>query len=97
VYNEQAATGVLIIVLIVWFGLMVWIGWAIGQPRGRGKDGIALSLICGPLGWLITCFLPRTPEAEARQQMQVDIKRRALEAERRLHEIRAGRRAGTNR
>lgn len=46
------------------------VGVLIGRPRGQTRAGFWLGLL-GPIGWIITAFLPRSPEAEARYQRAV--------------------------
>lgn len=36
-----------------------WVGRAVGQTRGRPRDGLLLGLCLGPVGWLVVRLLPR--------------------------------------
>lgn len=42
-----------------WFLLAVTVGQWFGKQVGRPEAGVALSLIFGPFGWLLTLLLPR--------------------------------------
>ena len=54
--------------------IMAWVGSAIGTPRGHRDIGMALSLLFGPVGWLVTAILPLTLEAQAKRQIELERK-----------------------
>ena len=54
------------------------IGGRIGASRGQRKVGIYLGIFLGPLGWIITAFLPRTPESQAAHEAAIDDARASL-------------------
>jgi drug/metabolite transporter (DMT)-like permease len=53
-----AAAIVLVGVAVLWF-----IGYQFGKPSGNGVIGGVLSVLLGPIGWIITRRLPRSPDA----------------------------------
>ena len=61
-----------VLVLIFWSAVGAAVGYAIGNPRGRGEVGAVLGLFLGVLGWVIILLLPSTPEAEAARLLEVD-------------------------
>ena len=80
--SDNAAAAMAIIGLLglgTYLAMLIIVGRQIGASRGRADVGIVLSLFFGPLGWLITAFLPRTAEAEARHQAAVAEKLKLLQ------------------
>jgi hypothetical protein len=51
------------VVIIVSIMLSGYIGALIGQRRGRGMTGALLSIVLGPLGWLIVIIMPDANKA----------------------------------
>jgi hypothetical protein len=62
-----AWSGVLGLIMI----LGPWVGTKIGAARGRKDAGFWLGFLFPP-GWLITAMLPRTAEAQARWEMEIE-------------------------
>jgi hypothetical protein len=54
-------------VLILWLILGPLVGWAIGNPKGRGVEGAGLGFLLGVIGWIIVAVMSPTPEAEAQR------------------------------
>ena len=60
-----------IFVLGLWLAI-AFVGCAIGQSRGRPELGFFISLLVGPIGWVLVLFLPKSSEIEA-----IEAQRRA--------------------
>jgi hypothetical protein len=56
--------GVVVVVLALYLAI-AFIGRAIGESRGRPELGFFISLLAGPLGWVLVLFLPKSAEVEA--------------------------------
>jgi hypothetical protein len=69
-----------VIVLILWVVVFGGVGHELGSYRGRGGAGFLLSMLLGPVGWLLTVLLPRTPGNEAAHRLAVAQKMRQLRA-----------------
>jgi Protein of unknown function (DUF2510) len=52
--------------VVIWVVCAI-VGYAIGNPKGKGSTGLALGLILGVIGVIITIFLKDSPEVDARK------------------------------
>lgn len=65
--------------IVVWL-VCGFIAGTIASSRGRGFGvWFVVGILLGPLGVLVALFVSRTPEAEAKRQVEVDAARRQLE------------------
>ncbi len=56
--------------------LMLVLGGMVGHRRGYTAAGVLLAIMLGPLGILIAAFLPRSADAQARYEDEVEARRR---------------------
>jgi len=71
-----------VLLLIIWFGLALFVGAEIGHRKGRPWLGWGLALLLGWLGVIILAFIPATHEKQvereaARMRIQDEARRRA--------------------
>jgi 1,4-dihydroxy-2-naphthoate octaprenyltransferase len=70
--SQDAIAIAVSVVVVVGAAAILWgIGYQLGKPRGNGRIGGILSILFGPLGWIITLFLPRSQEAEIEYQLRL--------------------------
>jgi phage FluMu protein Com len=55
--------GVVVVVLALYLAI-AFIGRAIGESRGRPELGFFISLLVGPIGWVLVLFLPPAVPAD---------------------------------
>ncbi len=82
--NEIASIGVII---VFWVLVGGGVGGCLGWLRGRCGTGGLLGVFLGPIGWIVVCVMPATPEAEASYRLAVERemeRQREAEANRRL-------------
>jgi Protein of unknown function (DUF2510) len=58
--------------LLVLWAICALAGWAIGNQKGRGGEGLLLGVLLGIIGIIIVACLRPTAEVEAKRQLEVD-------------------------
>lgn len=71
----------------------VIIGWIIGASKGRGFEGLFISVLLGPLGIIIAAIMKPTVAIQAQRDVALETERERIRAEVRA-EMEAERRAG---
>ncbi len=76
----EGTNGAVLFLVFIAAGMTLFgsIGRRIGASRGQCRAGIYLGIFLGPLGWIITAFLPRTAESQAEYEATIDRARRSL-------------------
>ncbi len=74
------AGGAVLFLVFIAAGMILFgsIGGRIGASRGYRTAGVCLGIFLGPLGWIITAFLPRTPESQVDYLETMDRARASL-------------------
>ena len=68
-----------VVLLGLWLAI-AFVGCAIGQSRGRPELGFFISLLVGPIGWVLVLFLPKSVEAEFEAQRRTAIETATVSA-----------------
>ena len=69
--DPAEAVAFFLVVVFMWAGFWGGIGALIARGRGRAWAGFWLGTFLGLIGWLISIFLPRSAEAQARFDAEV--------------------------
>lgn len=59
---------VIVALLAAYAAFSAWLGWTIGESKGRETLGLALGLVVGPLGWITIAVMPATKVVADRER-----------------------------
>lgn len=73
--------GAVVLVFFFWVGVGGVVGYAIGEPKGRGREGAVLGMILGVIGWILVAVMEPTEEVRrarhSRSLRQIDPRNRS--------------------